>query len=393
VRYLGNKRHLLGEIERAASGVGFRRGVVCDLFAGSGRVGRHFRASGSRVRATDLMACSHIFQKVFLELPGPPAFAMLRERIDLPSPVGAERVAAALPADADRWIPTRRALAHLEALAPVEGLLTRQYTPSGASPRMYLTEENAGRADAMLLELRRGLGAGDLTEPEGMLLLAAIIDAVDRVANISGTYGAFLKKWHSNALQPLELRLPATVEGPVGEANRRDACAWIDEVECDLLYIDPPYNQRQYAANYHLPDLVARIPFEPDLDALEDSIYGKTGLVPWKESASVLCSRRGTECRDAFASILERARAGAVVISYNEEGIITRDDFEEMLAAFAGVARSRLGKVLHEIPYRRFRSDADGRVSSLGAERSYRELPGRKRNEVPEWLFSVARSR
>ena len=49
-----------------------------------------------------------------------------------------------------------------------------------------------------------------------------------------------------------------------------------------------------------------------------------------------------------------------MVISYNEEGIIGRDKFEAMLADYAGVPLGELGSVLREIPYRRFRSDADG---------------------------------
>ena len=391
MRYLGNKRHLLESIERAASAIGFERGTVCDLFAGSGRVGRHFRSRGSRVLATDLMACSHVFQKVFLELPGPPPFTEYRTAFDLPPPLPAERIASALPADPVAWEATLRVLAHFEELPPEEGMLTRQYSPAGVAGRMYLREENAARCDAMLGELRRAIAANLLTEPETFLLLATIIDAVDRVANISGTYGAYLKKWHGNALADLSLKLPAVVEGPIGCGNLRDASEWIEEVDADFLYIDPPYNQRQYASNYHLLDIVARIPFEPDLSAFEATVYGKTGLVPWREKSSVLCSRRGSECRDAFASILSRARVPRVVISYNEEGIISRAEFEEILAEYAGVARAKLGKVLEEIPYRRFRSDADGRVSSTGAERQYRELPGRERNEVHEWLFSVAK--
>lgn len=391
MRYLGNKRHLLGEIEAAARGLGFERGTVCDLFAGTARVGRHFRSLGCRVLATDMMACSHVFQRVFLELAGPPAFAGLATRTDLPPASAASRLGDARPADPDRWEPTLRALAWLESLPPEEGLLTRQYSPAGEAGRMYLTEENAARCDAMLAALAHAERDGVLEGTEGPLLLACVIDAVDRVANISGTYGAFLKRWQTSAEQPVRLRLPPVVPGPPGRGHRRDALEWIEEVEADLLYIDPPYNQRQYPANYHLLEVVARLPHEEDVAALEASVYGKTGLLPWKESASPLCSRRGSECRDAFASILERTTIPRVVISYNEEGIITRDEFEEMLAAYAGVARSRLGTVLREIPYRRFRSDADGRVSSIGSGRAYRTVEGRERDEVHEWLFSVAR--
>jgi adenine-specific DNA-methyltransferase len=391
VRWLGNKRHLLGEIEAAARSLGFERGTLCDLFAGTARVGRHFRASGSRVLATDTMASSHVAQKVFLELAGPPRFAGLAERIDLPPPADEERVLGAAPADPARWEPARRAFAWLESLPPAEGILVRQYSPEGRAGRRYLTGENAARFDAMLLALRALHEEGALADEEIHLLLATLIDAVDRVANISGTYGAYLKKWQSNALAAPELRLPAVVEGPVGAANRRDAIEWIGGVSADLLYIDPPYNNRQYAANFHLLEVVARIPFEPDLPAFEGSLYGKTGLIPWRESASPFCSRRGTECRDAFAALLAATSIPRVVISYNEEGIIAREEFEDLLAEWAGLPRGRLDGALREIPYRRFRSDADGRVSSTGSERSYRELPGRARNEVHEWLFALER--
>ena len=123
MRYLGNKKNLLADIERAARSVGFTRGVVCDLFAGSGRVGRHFRALGNLVLATDLMACSHVFQKVFLELAGPPGFEGLRTRTDLPPPIEESRIGEAQPADPSAWHETRRALAHLEQLDPIEGFL------------------------------------------------------------------------------------------------------------------------------------------------------------------------------------------------------------------------------------------------------------------------------
>ena len=391
MRYLGNKRHLLGDIEAAARSLGFTGGTVCDLFAGSARVGRHFRALGSKVVATDLMQSSYVLQQAHLELAGPPSFETLLREIDPPEPLGPEAIGTALPADPEAWLPTRRVLAHLLSLPAIEGLLTRQYSPAGSMDRRYLRPENAGQADAILAALRDWRESGWVESPEFALLLATTIDAVDRVANISGTYGAFLKKWQSNAEQPLRMKLPALVEGPVGEANAADALEWIGGVTADLLYMDPPYNQRQYPANYHLLEVIARIPIEPDLIAFEDSIYGKTGLVPWRDKASVLCSRRGTECRDAFREILRRTTIPRVVVSYSEEGIISRDEFEEMLAEYAGVARSRLGQVLTEIPYRRFRSDADGRLSSIGTSRQYKELPGRGRNEVHEWLFSVSK--
>ena len=85
MRYLGNKVRLLPEIEAAARRIGFTRGTVCDLFAGTATVGHNSRARGNSVVATDLMACSYVFQRVLLELEAPPEFAKLRTAIDVPT--------------------------------------------------------------------------------------------------------------------------------------------------------------------------------------------------------------------------------------------------------------------------------------------------------------------
>lgn len=394
MRYLGNKKLLLPHIDDAAAHLGFTDGVVCDLFAGTGVVGRHFRSRGNRVVSTDLMHCSLVFQKVFLECAEAPRFAALRRSVDLPEPASGERVVDGCVYDADELDATLRVIRHLEEVVPVrEGLLTRQYSPDGTASRMYFRPEAARRLDAVLLELRKWREAELVTASELHLLLAATIDAADRVANISGTYGAFLKRWQSNTSAPVTLRVPRLVRGPLGEANREDALEWIAGVEADLLYIDPPYNHRQYPANYHLLEVIARIPREPELGELEESIYGKTGLIPWKEQASPLCAQSGKQCRDAFRELLRRTRIPRVIISYNEEGIISRDEFEEMLAEYAGVPRQNLDRdgILSAISYPRFRSDADGRVARTGAGRRYRRLPGRERDEVHEWLFHVTK--
>lgn len=395
MRWLGNKVQLLEEILLAGERAGFSGGTVCDLFAGSGTVGRFFRSRGYKVISTDLMHCSLAFQKVFLECPGPPSFEGIRDHWDNLEPLGADRIRNAQPFDSVTWEPFLKVIHFLEQELPSrEGLLCRQFSPQGAADRRYLTPDNAGRLDAIIETIRNWRLQKKINEPEMWLLITCIIDAADRVANISGTYGAYLKSWQQNALNPLKLTAPALVQGPLGQANRLDAIDCIEEMECDLLYIDPPYNQRQYAANYHLPEVISLLPLEDSDAGIESQLYGKTGLLPWKDSASSLCSRRGTECRDAMASIISRAPAQGIVFSYSEEGILTRDEIEQMLeqwsVADVDVKREcEKEQILHEIPYRRFRSDKEGRVSRTGSSRSFHPARGRSEDEVHEWLFAI----
>lgn len=384
LRYLGNKRRLLDRIVDCAANLGFRSGTVCDLFAGSGVVGRHFRSLGHRVLSADLMDCSYVFQKVFLELEGPPQFATLASQLELGRPADSSRVPEDSPFPTELWSMALRVARHLEEeIEPVEGVLTRQFSPAGPEQRMYFLPESASRLDACLSTLRAWSNSGWIREPEVYFLLAAIIDAADRVANISGTYGAFLKAWQWNAQRPVELRFPALVSGPLGQANRVDVSEWLAGVDADLLYVDPPYNQRQYASNYHVPELIARIPFAEDLDALEASLYGKTGLLPWEDRRSDLCRKNSERCAASFRDLLLSTSIPRVIVSYSEEGIMGLDQIEDTLAEYAGARAEFLTRVSHP----RFRSDADGRVSRSGAGRQYRQLDGRARDEVHEWLF------
>jgi hypothetical protein len=95
-----------------------------------------------------------------------------------------------------------------------------------------------------------------------------------------------------------------------------------------------------------------------------------------------------------MASIIERAPARGIVLSYNEEGILTRDEIEQMLERWSlsggdGDLKPKTGSILHEIPYRRFRSDSDGLNSRTGSSRNFRPAEGRNEDEVHEWLFAI----
>ena len=391
MRWLGNKTALLDEILSVARSAGYRGGTVCDLFAGSGSVGRFFRSQGSRVISTDLMSCSLVFQKAYLETIEAPTFSGIEDLWGGLEPLDLSRLSVLDEGQRSEWIPFLQLANYLENhLPPQQGFLFRQFSPEGDAGRIYLTGENAARVDAILEAIRNWRVSGVVTDQEVWILLASCIDAVDRVANISGTYGAFLKKLQKSAERPLELRSPAIVPGPPGAAHNEDALEWINGVECELLYIDPPYNQRQYPANYHLPEILSLLPFEDSDQKIEETLYGKTGLIPWKEKASPLCSRRGDECLRAMQKLIEGSNANIIVFSYSEEGILQREQLEKLLGDWSD---SGTGANLNlvEIPYRRFRSDSEEGSSQTPGGRTFKPAPGRSMDEVQEWLFVATR--
>ncbi len=404
MRLLGNKTKILPNIERLLAARGQRPGTLIDLFAGSSSVGRRFKAKGWRVFSNDHLPAAHVMAIATVECDGPPALQRLLAARSM-RPVAAQvrrRVDDVGDPDA---APLACVLEWLADSAPDEpGLVTRQYSPEGRAGRRYFRPEHARRIDAALAAIRRFRAEGRLDRREHAVLVASVIDAADRVANIAGTYGAYLKHWHGNTDAAWQLRPPAfTAPGADARsaaarrrasgsrAFRRDANRLARRLRGEVLYLDPPYNHRQYAANYHVPSVLAETSelLDPErLAAYEARLYGKTGLRPYDGERSAYCAARGgkwkSRCYDAFADLLEgaRGRVGAVVVSYNEEGILGRDELAHLLARFArDGGEFDADRDFTEVGYRRFRSDADH------AGRRYQVVDGRARDEVAEWLI------
>src|SRR5262245_38123402 len=313
MRLIGNKTRLLGHIEGLLRDRGFTGGTLIDIFSGSASVGRHFKRQGYRVIANDHLSSSYTQAVAGVEVSTFPSFSRLlrahRKVVEsaefnqsLPEVItdpdfdfgDGERPPdpeAAKPRGAD--LPLRRAVHLLDRfLEPREGLIFRNYCPGGPAGRMYFRDEHGRKIDACLEFLREARAGNLLSHGELHVLLAALIDAADRVANISGTYGAYLKKWQVNTRGDLRLEPPEVVASPHRNvAHQEDSNELIRKVTGDILYLDPPYNHRQYAANYHLLDIIAEHHRVRDLEAYEAALYGKTGLRPYDKLRSLYCVR------------------------------------------------------------------------------------------------------
>ncbi len=196
-----------------------------------------------------------------------------------------------------------------------------------------------------------------------------MIEAADRVANTTGVYAAFVKSWQPNARRRLRLTLPEIHEGNGCRAEHADALDLVPELEpFDLLYLDPPYNNRQYPGYYHIPELLAMGWFDG-----EPELRGKTGLVPDEDKRSDW-SRAG-KCEAAFETLIATAPWTHVVMSYNDEGIIPEATIERVLREHG----RRDSYKRYSRSYKRYRSDADSK------ERKY------KGDRVREYLYCVSR--
>ncbi|MFO7261469.1 MAG: DNA adenine methylase [bacterium] len=355
MRYIGNKTRLLGFINGVLTRRGIHGGLAVDPFTGTASVARALKRRGFRVIAADVMEYAYVFGRAYVEVSSEPDFSRLAPVLDGAPPT------------------LEGVIAYLNRLPPEPGFIHEQFSPEGAGGavygRRYFTPENAARIDAIRATLHRWRTA-DLLDDDGYhVLLAALLEAADRVANTTGVYAAFVKSWQPNALRPLRLEPPPLLPGNGCRAVRSEALELVRDLPpFDLLYLDPPYNTRQYPGYYHIPELIAIGWFDE-----RPTLRGKTGLLPDADKRSDW-ARRG-RCEEALATLVATARWRHLVMSYNTEGIIPESTIERILKECGRASTYRR----YQRTYRRYRSDADG------VNRRYRG------DVVQEYLYCVDR--
>ncbi len=303
-------------------------GSVHDAFAGTASVSRALKAGGWRVYSSDLLMSSYVFQRAYVVADCP------RGEID-------ERSRT------------------LSALPPAEGFISAHFSPSAnamerGESRMYFTPENAGRIDAAREVLEQWRVAREIDQDAYYVLLAAIIEGADRVANTAGVYASYMKRWQPNAKRPFQVASESPMKGAFpAKAWLADATEAAKEIgEVDLLYIDPPYNSRQYVAYYHIPEILAM-----GWSKAAPAIRGKVGLLAGQEGRSQWS--HGRRVKKLFLELLAATGARHALVSFNSEGHLPPELLQEMLT---GVAVD--GEVSHFTQtYRRYRADSerDGR--------------------------------
>jgi adenine-specific DNA-methyltransferase len=322
MRYIGNKTRLLPFILRTLKKGGIPVGSVHDAFAGTASVSRALKAQGWRVQSSDLLMSSYVFQRAYVVA-------------DFADPLLNEMAG------------------ELAALAPRESFISRHFSPAGGSEsggRMYFTPANAGRIDAAREELESWRKAGRVGEDSYYVLLAAIIEGADRVANTAGVYASYMKRWQPNARRAFAVAPEVPVKGAQpARAHLMDAIEAAKSIgEVDLLYIDPPYNSRQYVAYYHIPEILARGWTES-----APAIRGKVGLLAGEEGRSQWS--HGRRVQKLFSALLSATSATHALVSFNSEGHLP----PEALLSLLNKA-SADGKVTHYSQrYRRYRADSD----------------------------------
>jgi adenine-specific DNA-methyltransferase len=334
LNYIGSKLSLLDfihfivqkEIKEEIS-------VVGDLFAGTGIVGQSFKRKGYKIISNDIQYYSFVLNKKFLTNNDFVKFEGLKDEIpNLSNYDKKERIL--------------QVLKHLNNLKEKEkGFIFNNYSLGGTKgqefERLYFSDENALKIDTIRLKIENWFKDKKICEREYFYLLGTLIEASDKVANTASVYGAFLKSLKKSAQKELQLEYNEIIFGDKENIVFNDDIIKILNVEkIDLLYLDPPYNARQYCSNYHMLETISKYD-SPQLS-------GKTGLRNYQKQKSKFCGRNSV--KEEFERIVKKTNAKYILLSYNNEGLMTIKDVQEILS-LRGEPKTFILK------YKRFKAD------------------------------------
>ncbi len=201
--------------------------VFCDLFAGTGAIGRTFKTTSKKIIANDFEYYSYVLNRNYIGN---------HEEIN--------------------WF---EKINELENLEGVKGFIYKNYCLGSGSKRQYFSDENGKRIDVIRQKIESWKEEDEIDENQYYFLLSSLLENADAVANTASVYGAFLKHLKASAQKPLKLT-PALFDfnDAVHDVFNEDANVLINKIEGDVLYLDPPYNARQYGSNYHLLNTIAK---------------------------------------------------------------------------------------------------------------------------------------
>lgn len=333
MNYIGSKLSLLKFLEESINKVvNTNSRVFCDLFAGTGAVGSYFKKKGFKIIANDIQYYSYVLNKHYIG----------NHRV-----LKFEGLVKSMPALKNVKLVERKDVVcnYLSSMAGVEGFIYKNYCHGGAKStkeqRQYFSDENGKKCDAVRQKIENWKNKKLITDGEYYFLLASLIESIDKSANTASVYGAFLKQLKKSAqkifaLKPAEL----IINDQDHHVFNEDINKLIKKVKGDVLYLDPPYNQRQYATNYHILETIAKYD--------NPSIHGKTGLRDYEDQKSAYCSR--SKVKQTFKNLIDNANVKYIFLSYNNEGLMTPADIKEIMGA-----RGEYGVFTQK--YSRFKAD------------------------------------
>jgi adenine-specific DNA-methyltransferase len=315
IPYIGNKRKLLGLIKTAieSTGISPQQGTFLDGFAGSGVVSRYAKSLGFAVTSNDWEPYAETLARCFVSLNEAPTF------------FGKQSYESVIHA--------------LNDLPPVEGWITQHLCPTDdieydiLRDRMFYMRKNGMRFDAVRQKIAEWESAGMIDLDQRAALLGPLLYLGCWLSNTSGVFKGFHNGWGGQTGTALyriqaDFKLDPAIflsNDRQNYASRLDAAQLAKESitrnPFDIAYLDPPYNQHPYGANYHVlntltlwdsPELAPKITGHGDKSAIR---------LDWRTERRSAYNYRDRASRE-YGRLVNDLNARFICTSYSTDGFI-----------------------------------------------------------------------
>ncbi len=418
-KYIGNKKCILPEIEELVKELCPDADWVFDVFSGTTNVGQYFKQRGYNVLSNDANYMSYILSKAYIENNTFPTFAKVLKQIENENYIFSDEYIDKETAYIKKKIkndpifeagyyekvafenniqPLIRVLDYLnhlntDDLTEEEKLFFDYYTIPGAQSsfrsvrgtlgrRNYFTERNAKLIGKILEKIKYWSINKMIKENEKNILLTCVIEEVTLNANVNGTFHDFnRKKLYPNAiadfyLKPIMLNIYPEKKEYIslqGDANEICKSKKYKNIQAarPLLYIDPPYNFRQYGAYYHMLNFIARYCDIPDVMEYASKFEFVRGQNMDDNFVSRYCYK--DDFIPAMSELIESIDFNYVMISYYDENnhwnhgteIISYEGRVEMTKMLKKVVGSYVPDKPYVIQRKNYQSQSGGRKKSI----------------------------
>ncbi|MFC1616618.1 DNA adenine methylase [Candidatus Margulisiibacteriota bacterium] len=319
MNYIGSKLSLLEHIKDI-----LRKhqvpldGIALDLFTGTSIVAQLFKSLGYQTYANDWQYYAYLLSFAYISL---------------------------------NKSPDKSKLNYLNKLPGKSGPFYEAYAEGGKAKRLYFSKQNGLKIQAIRDQIFTWQVNKEISLEENNWLIACLLQASDKVANTASVYGAHLKHLKKPAQKDLILKAITPISSTWPKSKHKTFCTESVSLVQSLknvpliTYIDPPYNHRQYSANYHILETIAFW----DLDKFTPR--GVTGLRSDTNQQSPYCLK--TQAYPAFDKLFSYIKSPYLLFSYNNEGILSEKQLSDLFNKYF------IKIDFQKINYQRFRADQD----------------------------------